>query len=393
MLQVNDHIREFGLGDDLLLYSGACGSIFSTNPMSALIWKGLKEGLTCSDLADLLCQAYDIPSQQVENDLAKLVSQWLAHGLLAWNHHSTMGCRRPDKAPEPAVAYPGPIPRLGSNSVIAHYRLLDFHIHLRLPGVEEARLVHPMLNHLESTASESGNLHIEVRHGSNGYQMMCDGTPIDWCADKCGLAPMVHANLHLLAYERCDHLTGLHAAAVAYKNHAILFPAGCGSGKSTLTAALVASGFQYCADDMVFLTDRPVLMRPAPLAMGIKSGSWQLLEKFYPQLPTIASHERADGKVVRYLPPPHSTFRPAADTLAVSHIIFPGYREGATAALVPLTPAQGLCRIAQAGYAVRGGLTESCVEQLVTWICDIPCYEFCYGDLEGALDVLKRFLR
>jgi energy-coupling factor transporter ATP-binding protein EcfA2 len=205
---------------------------------------------------------------------------------------------------------------------------------------------------------------------------------------------MVHANLHLLTYERCDHLVGMHAAAVADKNNCILLPANCGSGKSTLTAALAGSGFQYCSDDMVFLTSNPVEMRPAPMAMGIKSGSWDVLEKYYPQLPVLASHERADGKVIRYLPPPpHSYTKHPTGTLAVTHIIFPGYREGEKAAVTPLTPAQGLCRITQAGYDVQGGLTEACIEQLVEWIADIPCYEFRYGNLDDAVNFLKEFLQ
>jgi hypothetical protein len=100
------------------------------------------------------------------------------------------------------------------------------------------------------------------------------------------VAPLIHANLHLLTYERCDHLIGMHAAAVAYKNNCILFPAECGSGKSTLTAALVAGGFQYCSDDMVLLAAPPMRMRPVPMAMGIKSGSAGLLEKYRSACPS-----------------------------------------------------------------------------------------------------------
>lgn len=387
-------VRGFLLGDELMLFSGASGSLFRANPTSALIWNGLNDGLEWKELIDLLCEAFEKPVEQIATDVEQLISQWQAHGFLESYQESSVVRFGQNNKPTPSLEHPEPIPVREPNSIETRYRLLDNRIQLRLPSAEEAFRVHPILAHLEAPQSCDCNLYLEVRRGRKQYLLLCDGALLDWCADDWGVAPMIHANLHLLAYERCDHLIGMHAAAVVKKKNCILLPASCGSGKSTLTAALVGSGFQYCSDDMVFLTPKPVMMRPAPLAMGIKSGSWELVEKYHPQLSLLSSHERADGKVIRYLSPPaHAGLKTQTGPLKVTHILFPGYREGEKAALSFLTPAQGLCRIAQAGYDVKDGMSEACLEQLVAWIADIPCYEFRYGDLGEAVDFLQAFFQ
>jgi hypothetical protein len=246
-----------------------------------------------------------------------------------------------------------------------------------------------MLAHLAVSGLEAPEVRLEVRRDLDHFFLLRNGVPTDWCIDAQGVAPMIHAYLHLMAYERGDHLTGIHAASVVYQNSCILLPATPGSGKSTLTAALVGCGFVFCSDDMAFLTRRPVKLRPAPLAMGIKSGSWEVLAKHFPQLSSLACHERADGQKIRYLPPPYRDPVNPTGGIGVTHIIFPVYRDGHRTTLTPISPAEGLCRITQAGYDVPGGLSGSCVAQLVDWIAGIPCYDFRYGDLDDAIDWVK----
>jgi hypothetical protein len=393
-LRIDRQARAFPLGDELLLFSGACGSLSRANPMAALIWHGLTDGLEWQAMIDLLADAFNQPGKKVRHDLGQLAVQWRVNGLIAPDGPRTDSCGTNGKAPAPALTFPSPVPSPSPEPLESCYRLLDHRIRLCLPGVAAAAIIHPILAHLASPGAADCQVHLEVRRAADHYLLLCDGKPADWCLDEKGLAPMIHANLHLLAYQRSTHLTGLHAAAVTHGNNGVLLPANCGSGKSTLTAALVGSGFTYCSDDMVFLTHALVRMRPVPMAMGIKSGSWAVLAGYYPRLSSLACHERADGKSVRYLPPPpDSLFKDPKQTVALTHIVFPRYGRGKELALTPLTPAEGLCRIAQAGYDVPGGLTEGCVEQLVGWIAGIPCYEFHYGDLGEAVDCLKALLK
>ena len=60
-------------------------------------------------------------------------------------------------------------------------------------------------------------------------------------------------------------------------------PADSGSGKSTLTAALVHAGLRYFSDDVVPL-DHGLRIRPMPLGISLKEGSWPVLAARYPEL-------------------------------------------------------------------------------------------------------------
>jgi len=73
--------------------------------------------------------------------------------------------------------------------------------------------------------------------------------------------------------------------------------------------------------------------------------------------------------------------------------VFPSYQSEISAAIQPISQAEGLCRIAEAGYDIHGGLSVARVQQLVDWIEKIPCYEFQYSNLGKAVDAIKSLLR
>lgn len=70
----------------------------------------------------------------------------------------------------------------------------------------------------------------------------------------------------------------VHAAGVACDGRAILMPAGSGSGKSTLAVALAREGFDFLADDMVFLAGERdevrVLGFPDEIDVTDRTASW-----------------------------------------------------------------------------------------------------------------------
>ena len=62
--------------------------------------------------------------------------------------------------------------------------------------------------------------------------------------------------------------TFVHAGAVGWRGHAIVLPGREGTGKTTLTAALVRAGATYLSDDFVPIDDRGhVHPFPRPLAL------------------------------------------------------------------------------------------------------------------------------
>jgi hypothetical protein len=205
---------------------------------------------------------------------------------------------------------------------------------------------------------------------------------------------MLHGHSLIIAYELSHCLFGLHAAAVFYQGKCVLMPALSGSGKSTLTAALVGSGAFLFADDIVLLTPAPVRMRPVPVVIGLKSGSWNVLAPYHPEIASLPIHLRADDKHVRYLAPSVDTMVPmASQPFPVDFIVIPKFVNDSNAAgLIKISPADGLCRLTEAGYDIRGEMTATCIKELIDWITHIPCYEMHFNQLDNAVSAIQKLV-
>lgn len=388
-LSLSSDVHSYPLGDELILFAEGTGRLIRANPIAALIWQASRDGLAPDDIAALLAEAFELPLARAVRDVTAICDDWQALGLLSTSpRFSPVGDAPVSTAPGVLVEADDLPPR-GSESLALRYRLLDSRVSLRVPDAQVAQLIHPMLAHLATEGEETANLDLEVRRASDRYLLLRDGVPIDACGGEPGLRPMVHANLLMLAYDQSAGLMGVHAAAVQSDACCLLMPALSRSGKTTLAAALVGSGFNYCADDLVLLTESPVRMRPAPVAMGIKQGAWGVLADYHPGLSALPVGVRADQQRIRYLAPAPGRLADTSVPLTTTHLVFPRYSAGSAARLIPISAAAGLCRLTEAGYDVQGQLTPAIVDQLVNWIAAIPCYEFRYDSLPAAVTLLR----
>ena len=118
----------------------------------------------------------------------------------------------------------------------------------------------------------------------------------------------------------------LHAGAVVSpRGAAVLLPADAGSGKSSLTLALVRRGWTFLSDEFAPIDPVSGLVHPFPKAATLKAGSWPLFADELAAAPVLAGarqrHLRAedvggsDGRV------------PAV----VRAVVFPRYVPAATA--------------------------------------------------------------
>ena len=182
-------------------------------------------------------------------------------------------------------------------------------------------------------------------------------------------------------------MAGLHAAAVTRGGDCILMPATSGSGKSTLTAALLSRGFGYCTDDLALLTHEPVRVRSVPTCLGLKHGSWSVLDDVFPEIRHLPTHLRADGKQVRYLPPP-SVGVPR--TYQARAIVFPVWSPGQQPAEIRrISSAEGLSRLSASGYDLRNRINRQVVGCLIRWMSGLPCFELQYDVPTDAAPIMS----
>lgn len=390
------HIHSYPLGDELLLFDELTKRLFRTNPTATIIWNGCHAGLSLEKIVAVLSDTTGVPPERIAGDVKDITFHWRKMGLLQNGGEFQVRekiAAESDRLSD-AMDYNGSAPQLPSDSLEYKFRILDTCFHLSVPTEKELRLVTPLLDHLIVSDDAATDEHLYIIHAEDRYMLLHNKKVISWCPHFSGIAPLLYGHSLLIAYELSHCLFGLHAAAVMYHGKSVLMPALAGSGKSTLTAALVGSGASLCADDLVLLTGAPVCMRPVPVVIGLKSGSWDLLASYHPKIASLPTHFRLDNKHVRYLAPPAGALVPmVSEPFPVDVIVFPKFVDEGDAAVVnEIGAAEGLCRLTDAGYDIRGEMTATCVKQMVDWIAHIPCYEMHFKPLDKAVYAIQKLV-
>ena len=391
-VKFREDLHSYLVGDELLIFDDLTKRLFRNNLTATVIWNGCRSGLSLMEIITAFSEATGVDAERITTDVMGITSHWEEMGLLQVSRESLVEKQPSDPAGEllddgAYEASEGPVPQFLSDNIGYKFQILDTSFHLSVPTENELRLVKPLLDHLSVSAEADCNESLCIMHTEGRYVLLHGDRVIDSCEHPSGIAPMLHGHSLMMAYELSHCLFGLHAASVLYEGKSVLMPALAGSGKSTLTAALIGSGASLCSDDLVLLTQAPVLMRPVPVAIGLKSGSWDLLTPYFPEIASLLTHLRVDDKRVRYLAPTAAAMVPMSSRpFPVDFIVFPKYLSSSeTASLKPISPAEGLCRLTEAGFDIHGEMTAPCVGQLVEWIRHIPCYEIHYSQLDKAV--------
>ncbi len=135
-----------------------------------------------------------------------------------------------------------------------------------------------------------------------------------------------HARSHVL----------VHAGVVALGDCTLVIPGASESGKSTLVAGLVRSGWEYLSDELAVIDPLTLTLEPYQRPISIDVGAYGL----FPELST----DRYSRSAEQWHVDP-SDLRP--DCLArggrrVTHIVFNRYMSGATTHLEAVPPGQCL---------------------------------------------------
>jgi len=200
--------------------------------------------------------------------------------------------------------------------------------------------------------------------------------------------PMLEWGLNWCVSSHCHQYLIFHAAVVEKSGRALILPAPPGSGKSTLCAGLVNRGWRLLSDELTLIEIASGRVVPLPRPVSLKNASIDVIRAF---APTVAIsqpvHDTSKGSVAHMRAPSDSVDR-ASETARPGWIVVPRYEAGLAAALIPLSRARGLMRMADNAfnYSVHGRTGFEVLAQLVD---RCACYEFAYGDLEEAAAVFN----
>ena len=277
----------------------------------------------------------------------------------------------------------------GPRAAVHLYKLLGTHIRIRYETRDQETWIHPSLAHLE-TAHATPDVTMDVVSGPQGHNVYRDGTPVYASAALDQLTPSIKSWVWIIAVNRHGYFLDIHAGVVSDGTGVTLLPGVAGSGKSSLTAALSRSGFDCLSDEVALLEEPAMTVRPVRLALCVKSTGWDLIEPYFPELRSVKTHRRGDGKIVRYVPPPAFTHGTRLDqTYPVRRIIFPRYVPGSQTQLTPIRRVDALRRLLEDCLAMPVPLTPLRVEQLATWIKSVDCAELIESSLTEAVALVR----
>jgi hypothetical protein len=145
---------------------------------------------------------------------------------------------------------------------------------------------------------------------------------------------------------RRSGLYELHSGAVVEPGtqRGVLFPGVSGSGKSTITLQLIASGWQYLTDDIVYLNDADKVMRAYPLRRAFAVTQATVAASVGRVQEVFANRDWPDGAKKTFIPNDSfpGTFVPNCEPRA---IFFPTITNENRSVVEPLAPRETMIKL------------------------------------------------
>lgn len=200
--------------------------------------------------------------------------------------------------------------------------------------------------------------------------------------------PLFEWGLNWCISNRAHRYLILHSAVVEKDGRALLLPARPGSGKSTLTAALLHRGFRLLSDEHVLIRPEDGRLVPIPRPIALKNESISIIRELGPDLvlgPTFHDTQKGD---VAHLRPSEDCVRRAEETALPSAVVFPKFDSGGPTRLEPVAKAAAMMELVEnaVNYSVLGVLGYETLARLVD---HSSCHALDFRDLAGALRELE----
>ncbi len=376
------NINTYELDDHLILLKQGANRIQILNPLAKYIWYGQKKGIPVEAIATEIAENFNISHSLAYQDACSVISNWTQE--LSESDSPIHNVPQPKEAELPENWQPI------TDTVFNFPR---FSLRLRCDSRNIAEQIETILGYEKTNSIDETDHIIDVISQENRFLIVIDGV-IGELANSVEYAVlMAFRELDKLHGSREDWLILLHAAGVSWGNDGIIIPAASGSGKSTLSAALIRHGFHFINDDIIPVERSTHKLIPLPISLCIKSGSWDPLLPYYPELPELRAYDRY-GIKTKFLPPPKDKHRQT--TYQARYLIIPHYEPGSDHHLESVSTVEGLQTIingnSQLHQRPNQPLIPGKIEELTNWISQLNCFRLRYSHLDTAIEMITKLV-
>jgi len=289
----------------------------------------------------------------------------------------------PDELPTPGLTGPGG--RVSGASKTEIIEIGGIPLLLEYPSGQLEQLCRDYFKYCPAS-DKPARCRLYAGRGEDGWAIYVNDRKLLSLAseEQLGLG-LMHAARTIL-YAEAEYDVAFHAAAVARGDCAVLLSAPRESGKSTLSAFLVARGFDLLTDEPALLHLDRSAVSALRVPISLKQGSWPLLQLEYPQLADAPVHVRSDGSRVLLAHPAED--RRAEQERSLKHILFPKYQPSAVGQIQRLPPLRALELLNNGGMLLGKNLGRTKFEDFLELVCRVPAHEIRYSSLQEAWGLL-----
>ena len=180
----------------------------------------------------------------------------------------------------------------------------------------------------------------------------------------------------------------IHAAVLEKNGRAVILAAPPGSGKSTLCAALMVSGWRLLSDELTLIRLSDGLVEPVPRPVSLKNASINVITRYAPQARFSPPVKDTVKGIVAHMQPSTNSVERAQETARAAWICFPKYQADSETVFEKIAQAQAVMKTAENAFNY-GLLGQQGFDALVKLVKTCNCYDIRYSVLDEAIDTLE----
>ena len=282
------------------------------------------------------------------------------------------------------------IQNIPSPNISNYYAFGDSHILINFGSEKILQLIHPYLKHA---------LVKDVKIAEDVFDIFYDNGLLHLLKNKTFIGSYEPANFHFLqgkfAMElvtsiynntESDWLATFHASTVCNDKEAIMIIGDSGNGKSTLSAVLMANGFDLLADDFTPMLAKNQQLYRFPSAISIKEGAFPIIENLFEGFDqTELQVSTSKHTSVKYLPP-STPFQSSQKHFECHKLVLVKYAPESKSELRECSSQRFLETFIPDSW-ISPKVEHS--KQFLNWLKDLKFYELNYSDNEFAVKIFK----